>query len=102
MLRKQIAAVTESYKKQQIYARMITSLGDGEEQENENIVILAPRDTSTGEAIIQLPGVKYFSDDCDGIQKKKAIEWIFPDGYDTPRFHERAIIAGMLRKIILL
>ena len=102
LLRKQIAAVTESYKKQQTYARMITSLGDGEEQENENIVILAPRDTSTGEAIIQLPGVKYFSDDCDGIQKKKAIEWIFPNGYDTPRFHERAIIAGMLSKTILL
>jgi hypothetical protein len=98
--RRKIAAVTESYKKQQTYARMIISIGDGAERDNENIVVLASRDTSTGEAIIQLPGVKYFADDCEGIQKEKAIKWIFPQGYDTPGFHERAIIAGMFSKIM--
>jgi hypothetical protein len=62
--------------------------------------VLASRDTLTGEAIIQLPGVKYFADDCEGIQREKAIKWIFPQGYDTPGFHERAIIAGMFSKIM--
>jgi hypothetical protein len=90
-----IADITKSTEKQLNYARMIVSIGDGKEKIDPSINVIADRDASTGEAIIQLPGVKYFADDPDGIQRKKAIEWIFPQGYDTPGFHERAIIAGM-------
>jgi len=90
-----IADISKSTEKQLNYARMIVSIGDGKEKIDPSINVIADRDASTGEAIIQLPGVKYFADDPDGIQRKKAIEWIFPQGYDTPGFHERAIIAGM-------